>query len=277
MDRRTRDRYDNDNFGSDYAGYEGYSKDEHYHSGRNITNEFERDYRNERVHYNDSRNRFEPDRTYHEGDMGGAYEQRRREGGNLRGSSGYQQSNWDQNRNYPDDLSRDRDRFSNYQDDYRSYQGMQNRDRAQGGNIRQGYGISDFEGTSDRYNTLNSNQNRDNFSTGTSNYAGSRYGSGMGESFPHSHGGVPDYGTRNYGANRGTGMGSTYGGSNYGGGTGYMSGHRGGSYGNSSYGTSSGNYGGYGSMGSSTYGGRGGIGGETSHNTNRGTSEFSGL
>ncbi|GAB3202386.1 hypothetical protein ABID22_003894 [Pontibacter aydingkolensis] len=160
MDRRNRDRYENDNYGREYGGYEGYNNDEHYHSARNITNEFERDYRSERSHHNDDRHRYNPDRTYHEGDMDGMYEQRRRERDDFRANSGYQQNDWSQNRSYPESMSRDRDRFSNYQDDYRSYRSMQNRDRGQQqrGNMRQGYGISDFGGTSDRYNTLSSSQ-----------------------------------------------------------------------------------------------------------------------
>lgn len=278
MNRRDRDQFDR----NDYGMYEGYNpQDEHYHSARNLTNEFEQDYQREHGHRNDDRDQYHPQRSYHEGNsMGDAYERRSRKTGSVRSDTSYDMIDQDRYRNYPDRLDRDRDRYSNYQDDYRSYQGMdRGRDREMRsnisqGNLRQGYGISSFEGTSDRFNTLNRDDNR----SGESYYEGSgdsnrrsRTGGGMGEAFPHSHGGVPDYGTGNYGRGTGTGMGSTYGGSNYGAGTGYMSGHRGSSFGSSSYGSSSGNYEGYGSMGSGTYGGRGGTGGDTSHNSDRGT------
>ncbi|MFD2247388.1 hypothetical protein [Pontibacter ruber] len=152
------------------------------------------------------------------------------------------------------------------------------------GDIRQGYGISSFDGISDRYNTLNRDQRGGNMQEdqayyGESRYSSTGYGSGMGESFPNSNRGVPNYGLQTFADNYGTGMGSSYGGANYGGGTGYISGNRGGSSGNYTYGTSSGNYGGYGSMGGGTYGGGmgSGFGGSSSHNSDRGTTDLGGF
>ncbi|WP_299824824.1 hypothetical protein [uncultured Pontibacter sp.] len=286
MDRRDNDRYDR----NDYGSYEGYRNDEHYHGARNLTDKFERDFQRERGYTDYGRSGNIP-RSYHEGDMGDAYERYSRQGrGSYRSSQpDYQQNDRDRNRNYSDDFSQERNRYSNYQDDYRSYQGMGNRDRDSGqdmrGNIRRGYGISSFDGTSDRYNTLGSSQNRGSSEGDQAYYAGnrdgfrsSRFGGGMGESSTHSDRGIPNYGTRNFADNYGTGMGSTYGGTNYGGGTGYESDHRGGSFGNSTYGSSSGNYGGSGAMGGGTYGGRSSSGrGDTSHNSDRGTTELGGF
>ncbi|WP_266204948.1 hypothetical protein [Pontibacter kalidii] len=279
MNRQERDRYGNNNYGPDYGGYEGYSNDSHYHSARNLTDDFERHYRGGDYERN---SRI---RSYHEGDMGDAYERRRRGEDSFRGNSGYPRNDWSQNSRYPENSSHDRDRFRNYQDDYRGYEDSRDNDRGLRGNIRQGYGISSYEGTSDRYNTLDSTRNRGGsgddqpYYPGTrGGYRSSRFGDGMGESSTHSDRGIPNYGTRNFSENYGTGMGSSYGGSNYGGGTGYSSGHRGGAFGQSTYGSSSGNYGGSSSMGGGSYGGRSNSGnGETSHNTDRGTREFGGF
>ncbi|OKL38697.1 hypothetical protein [Pontibacter flavimaris] len=279
MDRRERDRYENNNYGPDYSGYEGYGNDSHYHSARNLTDEFERHYRG------DDYGRTSPTRSYHEGDMGDAYERRRRDDDSFRGNSGYQRTDWSQNRSYPQSMSRDRDRFSNYQDDYRSYEDRNSGSRDNDRNLRQGYGISSYEGTSDRYNTLGSSRSRGGSGDDQSYYSGrgdryssARFGGGMGDSSIHSDRGIPNYNTRSFSDNYGTGMGSSYGGSNYGGGTGYSGGHRGGSFGQGTYGSSSGNYGGSSSMGGGSYGGRSNSGrGETSHNSDRGTRELGGF
>jgi len=150
------------------------------------------------------------------------------------------------------------------------------------GDLRRGYGISGYDGISDRFNTLNNPDNARDFGENNTYYGGGRgsfggpgYGEGIGEAFPGSYRGVPDttYGLRNFGDDQGTGMGSSYGGTNYGGGTGYSGGHRGGSFGSTQYGSSSGNYGGFGSMSGS----RGSLSDRTSHNSNRGTTELGGF
>lgn len=188
MNRRDRDRNE---YGQDYNGYDGYDRDDaHYHSARNLTNEFEQDYQRHRGHRNDDRDRYRQDSSYHEGDMGGAYEQYRREDRGNRDQSDNQWVDRDRNRNYSGNFSRDRDRFNHYQDDFRGDQGINRRDREydsdrnqeQRGNIRQGYGISDYDGTSDRFNTLNRDDNRRTWGEPEQNsglgdgYKGSRYG-----------------------------------------------------------------------------------------------------
>lgn len=294
MDRQDRDYYNRNEYSSGYRGGAGYNRnDEHYHSARNLKNEFERDFQRERREWDDDRDQYRQNHSY---DQGGSRnnDNFRRDRLGYRNYSDSQRNDWDRERNYSNNFSRDRDRFSDYQDDFRGDQGMYGGDRDRNqqtrsnideGNIRRGYGISGYDGTSDRFNTLNSAQNRGGsddqvyYSGDRDGYRSSRFGGGTGNSFPSSNRGVPDttYGLGNFRDNYGTGLGSSYGGKNYGGGTGYMTGHRGGSFGNHSYGTSAGNYGGYGSMGGGTYGGRSGVNGNTSHNSNRGTTELSGL
>lgn len=261
MDGFDRKRYYRSNAYNDrdeYRNRDRYDYEHGYPNDRYLRNEFERDYRQ---HEGYDRNR----------DMDRGYRAGRDYDRNL------------ENNPYPSYRSHDYDRSSGYGEysrrDQDRYTGRQPRQ----GDLRQGYGISSFGGTSDRYNTLNSDQREGNLQEDQPYYSGGRergsntdYSSGMGESFPNSNRGVPNYDTGNYGQSIGTGMGSTYGGKNYGGGTGYMSGHRGGTLGRGSYGTSSGNLGGYGSMGNGTYGGRGGVQGEASHNSNRGSTELGG-
>ena len=179
----------------------------------------------------------------------------------------------------------DDNRFRNYRsygeqergrDDTSDFRGRQ----PSQGDLRRGYGISGYDGISDRFNTLNNPDNARDYGENNVYYGDNRggfssssFGGGAGDSFPHSDRGVPNYGLRNFADNQGTGVGSSYGGTNYGGGTGYIGGHRGGSFGNTQYGSSSGNYGGFGSMSGS----RGSIGDRTSHNSNRGSTELGGF
>jgi len=298
MDRRDRGYFDRNDYEQQHGRYEDYGRqDAGYHGGRNVTDRFEQDYQRDRGRWDQDRNRYNPPRSYHEGNsMGDTYERLSRERGAVRSDTSFDLISRGHDREFFGNQDRDHDRYSNRRA-LRNYQGMDSgdqerdrgdwhRDRGLRGNIRQGYGISSFEGTSDRYNTLESEHNRGGAGDNQAYYGGMRggysnsgFGSGMGESFPGSFRGVPDatYGLGNFADNYGTGMGSSYGGKNYSGGTGYMGGHRGGSFGRQSYGTSSGNYGGDGAMGSGTYGGRGGTGGDTSHNSNRGTSESGGF
>lgn len=296
MNRQKRDRYDRDDYRNDYGGDAGYNRgDRHYHSARNLTNEFEQEYqhsggnwgndRDRDIEPSHDRDRHRPHRSYHEGNtMGDTYERLREGRGAVRSDSSYdfiysgrdddRSSRYERDQdlystshssygahrrhhtNYPEDSRRGQERYS-HMDNRRGDFGSRNHD-----DIRRGYGISEFEGTSDRYNTLNNDQNRggDYYSRPGMGDRGSRFGgSSRGESYPSSNRGMPDttYGHRNFSDREGTGMGSTYGGQNYGGGTGYSGEEHGGSFGSSTYGTSAGNYGGYGSMGSNTYGGRG--------------------
>ncbi|MCX2740910.1 hypothetical protein [Pontibacter anaerobius] len=167
MDRRDRDR--------DYYGpYEGYNRsDEHYHAARNLTNEFERDYQRHRGHWEDDRGRYRAEHTYHEGDMGDAYERLRREDRDYSGYAGSQQNDWDRNRGYGGSFSRDRD----YQEDF-------GRDRDYG-NRRQGYNTSDRSGAYNRNENRGAGYELDFDSRSGSYYRSSRYpernyGSGRG-------------------------------------------------------------------------------------------------
>ncbi|RNI29201.1 hypothetical protein [Rufibacter latericius] len=190
---------------------------------------------------------------------------------------------------YQSNYSHDQDRFGQtYQDDFRNDptlpRGGEDDDLM--GNIRQGYGISSFDGISDRFNTLNSEQRYGSHQDEQAYYSGDRdgynrsqFGGGLGESGLHSDRGIPNYGIRSYSERYGSGMGSSYGGTNYGGGQGYTGGHQGGTWGNNSYGTNSGNLTGYGPGGESTYGGGMGSTGDTSssQNSSRGRNELGGF
>ena len=242
------DRYDYDNNNRNrYDRYDRFDSDDR--AGHELKLQFERDYRNS--DYRNNNSRYNQDDSYNQG---------------------YQRSG-DRGDRYGNSRSRFDDRDTSYAADFRGNENNQ-------GNIRQGYGISSFDGTSDRYNTLNSNQRDNNMQEEQPYYSGNRdhlrstrYGGGVGDAFPNSNRGVPNYATRTFADDYGTGMGSTYGGKNYGAGTGYESGNKGGSFGNNMYGNSSGNYGGYGSMGGSTYGaGQSSSGGGSSHNSDRRTS-----
>ena len=190
----------------------------------------------------------------------------------------YRSHSPDKNMNYYGRYNRPQSRFTEEENRYQSYHPGY-------ADIRRGYGISDFAGTSDRYGTLNSGPRQKYWEEEQPYFSGNRdrnsstgFSSAMGESFPHSHRGVPDYSNRNFASGPGTGMGSSYGGDNYGGGIGYEGGNRGGSLSSSTYGGSSGNYGGYGSMGGGAYGtGRGSYGGQDTHNSNRMKNELGGF
>ena len=281
MDRRERDRYD-------YGSYEDYRNDAHYHSARNLTDEFERDYR--KSHHDEGGGQYNRVHSYHEGDMGDAYDRRSRGENSMWGNSDYRQNNRGQQRNYPENISRDHDRFGNYQDDYRNYRGMDRSDsmdnsRSLRGNVRQGYGISDHEGSSDRYNTLNSNQYSGGSENYRSDYSGSReerssrFGSGMGDSSIHSDRGTPNYSGSSFADDYGN-MNRGYGRRNDGGSSGYSGSNRGGSFGDQSYGASTGNYSGYGSRGSGSYSGRSGESTDRSNsprNYNRDSNDYGSL
>lgn len=179
MNRRDRDRYDRDNYDRDYSGGAGYDRtDEHYHSARNLTNEFEQEYRSHHPEMLDDRyNRSNVRRSHHEGDMGNNYE-RMREGSRNRDSGynmqygGRDRSNWGDSRNRNQDWSssdrystsgrysqrnsdfdRDRDmgqrnwsgssdRFSNQ--DRSSQMDMGRGSRMNQDRLREGYGLSDY-------------------------------------------------------------------------------------------------------------------------------------
>lgn len=230
MDRQNRDGYEHQNHQRDYDGNAGYSdNDEHYHSARNLTDQFEQEYQRNRGQQHEHRDLYNPNRAYNQNRSRDSYSQYSRDEDRFRDNANYQQNEPSWNRDFGDDSSRNRQ--SQDQDDYRSYQRMDSSDQNQSRgsimrqvNMRRSYGTSDFDRNSDRFNTLNSGQNRE----------------GAGSAQPY-YGGHQN-------ANYGGSSGSSYGGSNYGGGTGYSGEHRGRSFGNEGYGTSSSNYGDTGAM-----------------------------
>ncbi|AKD04028.1 hypothetical protein POKO110462_12950 [Pontibacter korlensis] len=223
MNRRDRDQYD-------YGRYEGYNRnDEHYHSARNLTDDFERHYQREVGHNDNDRNRIP--HSYHEGDMSGSYERLRDNDPNFRGSSGNLGNDWSRSSDHSgsnrsgrdrDDFSTGRDVYTPFRDDYRGNQGRSWQDSARNqsdrGNRRQGYMLTNYDGTFGRYDDLERDNNRSD--SGRGNYSNSR-----------NNFGGSDYSARNYG------------------GSGYIGGQRGTAYGSSSYGSTGGNYSGYGQRG----------------------------
>jgi hypothetical protein len=138
MDRRDRERYD---YGADYSRGEGYSRDDaHYHSARNLTNEFEREYQGERGRRGEDSDR--PYRSYHEGnELGDMYERLSEGRGAVRSDTSYHiiagERDWDN----ADRYSRDRDRYSQDRNDFRggmgSYRSGREEDRRD--NMRRDY------------------------------------------------------------------------------------------------------------------------------------------
>jgi hypothetical protein len=157
MNRRDRDRYDHDGYNRDYNDGAGYSRDDgHYHSARNLTNEFEQHYRSYHRDWENVRDsdRFRPHRSYREEDGGGDYSHRRQgEDRDFRGRDyGFQQH--DRGRDFSDNYS-SRNRYSQRNDGFggharerygesdrysnQAHQGGRGQDR-----MREGYGISDY-------------------------------------------------------------------------------------------------------------------------------------
>ena len=117
-------RHDRD----DYGRYQDFDRDDrHYHSARNLTDQFEREYQQERGYRHDDQYPYQREHSYHEGDMGDMYERMQREGNTLRGDSSFDMIG--RGRRYPEDYNDVRNRYSNYQDDYRSYSGLNRRNR----------------------------------------------------------------------------------------------------------------------------------------------------
>lgn len=171
MNRQDRDRFERDNYDQDYSGNSGYNRnDDHYHSARNLTNQFEQEYRSHH-HRGIDDDRYGRDRrgdmrhSYHEGNMGDAYERMRDGRGGSRSDSNYNMNRSERdfgnrNQNWSDADSFGRtERYNQGADDYD--RGMSSRDRfrdqgrsdrmEQGrgsrmsqDSMREGYGISDY-------------------------------------------------------------------------------------------------------------------------------------
>ncbi|WP_187264597.1 hypothetical protein [Pontibacter beigongshangensis] len=153
MDRRDREHYDRHDYGPDYDRYEGYDRtDDHYHSARNLTDTFERDYQRERGYTDD--NRLHRNRSYHEGSMDNDYGDYKRENRGYQGQYGGSHTDPDRSRNYSGNHGRDRypeqGRLNRETDWYR-----QDRDRSRD------YGSTPRRYASgDRYDASNRNQSR---------------------------------------------------------------------------------------------------------------------
>ncbi len=186
MDRRNRDHNQNNNYGLDYSRYERYrNEDAQDHRARNLTDQFEQEY--QQHHRFDANNRYRQQEQG--GRLGSAYDQYRREEGGFRDHGNYNNSqnrrnNHDGNRNYSNNFSRDRDRYSTYQDNFRGEQRIGRNDQNDEhrsnqelrGNIRQGYGNSSFDSTSDRFNTLNSDDSKGTYQDEQAYYLRNRDG-----------------------------------------------------------------------------------------------------
>jgi len=134
MNRQERERFE-------YGSYDDYNNDAHYHGARNLTNEFERNYR--RDHGNANYDRYQPVRSYHEGsdiedtnynrnrnrntyaDNRYRSENMRHDRDNDRNIFGYYNDNQDNYRGdsgmYRDWDSENRNRDNDYNGDYNAY------------------------------------------------------------------------------------------------------------------------------------------------------------
>lgn len=206
--------YDRDNYGPDYNSYD--RDDAHYHHARNLTNEFEQEYRShhemDRERYMRDRDRGSMRRSYHEGDMGDAYERLQEGRGAVRSNTSYNMIYGERDMDSRDDnRSRNQNwgnsgsysgRYNEPYEDYSRNRDMHNRDRYSGQERRGGM-----------------EENR-----GGRMYNQDR----MRQSSPYADRGITSSFSDDYGSSE-----------------------RGGSFSSGTYGTSAGNYSGYGPMGSS--------------------------
>ncbi|PRY10150.1 hypothetical protein CLV24_11567 [Pontibacter ummariensis] len=215
MDRQDRNHYDRNDYEADYSGYRGYDRnDEHYHSARNLTNQFEQDYQRETGRWDNDRGSYGIRHTYHEGNMGNAYERLRgeREGGS--GYSNYPRNDRGQNQPYADTYGRDRDRYRDARGDFWGGQDMDRRDWDQ--NVRssrwQGYRTTGHPSTYDPY----TRQNRDDYREQDA-YAGDRGGYSNAYVGARFGGADAGYSNRNFEGYYSAGLDDSYGDQNYGG------------------------------------------------------------
>ncbi|GHA80907.1 splicing factor U2AF large subunit [Pontibacter akesuensis] len=174
MNRQDRGYYE-------YGPYEGYSRnDEHYHSARNLTNEFERDFQRDRGHWDENRDRAR--HSYHEGDMGDAYERYRRQGHGILNESSPRWNEREHDRYQANTYSNNRNRDnSSFWDSPRRDENWLNSDL----NNNRGYNETRQDyGTSHRYNAYNrsnyrgAGDSRDTYSGSGGDDRRSRFGGG---------------------------------------------------------------------------------------------------
>ena len=153
MDRKNNNRYNRPAYGYDNDRYEGNSRGEaRYHHDRNLTDEFERDYRRNREQWRDEQDRYQPHRGYREEAMGSNYNRLQHEDRNFGRNAGDQWRDRDRNQGY--DRNFDRDRYSRRQND------SSGRDMHwRSDNSEHVYGVSSFDGSVSRYDPLTSMAN----------------------------------------------------------------------------------------------------------------------
>ncbi len=158
MNRQDRDRHD-------YGRYDGYNNDEHYHSARNLTDEFEREY--EQRHggqSNNDRNRMP--QSYHEGsEVDDRYQRRNTHEDNFKDRSDYRQSD----RSYDGNFGRANNNQGN------DRRGNQDRSQERGSSPLR----SENSGPYNPYNSDNYSRTREQHDNNTGlgdGYRGTRYG-----------------------------------------------------------------------------------------------------
>ena len=189
MDRRDRERY---NYGAEYGRGAGYSRDdEHYHSARNLTNEFEREYRGgRRGHRHEDSDSYRPYRSYHEGnELGDMYERLSEGRGAIRSDTSFHIIAGERDRDFRDrDFSEryglHRNRYSYDRDD----SSRMDRHRSGGEDYRRAGSMRRDYDDYGRFGGVGSDDTRGNRYYGLPN-ATDDYGSGRGSY----------YGNRNYG------------------------------------------------------------------------------
>ncbi|WP_018478783.1 hypothetical protein [Pontibacter roseus] len=172
MNRQNRDRYDYD---ADYNQGAGYSReDDHYHSARNLTNEFEQRYRGDHGRHDNDRSSSRPYQSYHEGnDIENTYPSRRRDEDSFRDRSDYNRNDWGNDRNAYGSSNFDRSGYGSFQqDDDRNWGTSRNRDYS---DRQQRYGASNRYSPS--FNREGDNRERPTFMPDSGDeYGSSRYG-----------------------------------------------------------------------------------------------------
>ncbi|NDK57413.1 hypothetical protein [Pontibacter fetidus] len=140
MNRQERDWYN-------YGRYEGYNNDAHYHAARNLTDEFEQHYRHERG--NNNRDRYRPQRSYHEGsEIEEEYNRHNRTRQNYSDRNNTMRRDQDRETNY---FGHYNDNQDNYRGDEEFYRENQDQNRQFGDR-----GVS--SGFSDDYGSYNSSR-----------------------------------------------------------------------------------------------------------------------
>lgn len=172
MNRQDRDRHD-------YGRYEGYNDDERYHSARNLTDEFEKEYQRDRGYSNNDIDRNRMPHSYHEGsDIEDTYQRQRRDNDTYSRRSDYNRYDRDSDRSNSSSYGSTR-RTSNNLNDYRESTGRYNSDRDRYQDSSNRSLRSDNSGQYNPYNSDNYSRTREQQGRDTDSgdgYRGTRYG-----------------------------------------------------------------------------------------------------